>query len=151
MTRVMENLPAAIGDSFWRGRGNVMVRLSQVFFLLLLTALGCRNGTEPLLPLHPVKGQVVNKGVPVKGGSLLFQRMNDQKPPAVVGPVDQAGGFELSTIRGKKGIPGAPAGQYQVTYNPPVLGKDTLPLTMSRIVEIAAHSNEIRIDVGERE
>lgn len=113
----------------------------------LAAALGCQT-EEALPPLFPVEGTVVNKGVPVKGGAVSFMRQDEQTPLIVIGDVDEDGNFTLATVKGRQKIPGAPQGNYRVTYSPPVIGKQALPVTPAQVYAVAPSPNKISIDLA---
>jgi hypothetical protein len=127
-----------------------MTRLRPLIFIFPLLALSCASG-EPLPPLFPVTGQVVKNGAPVKGGSLSFVRLHEQRPYVIVGQVTDAGAFEMYFIHERKKIPGVPEGEYHVTYSPPVLGKDAFPVTLPNPIEIGRETKGLRLDIGVRE
>jgi hypothetical protein len=113
----------------------------------LVFALGC-GSHHALPPLHPVTGKVVKNGTPVKGGSVTFSRLKDPTPLIVNAAVDDAGRFALATLEERTRHPGAPEGEYQVTYSPPVLGKDAFPVTIARTVTITAKASDLVIDLA---
>jgi hypothetical protein len=127
-----------------------MVRSIPAAAFGLVLAIGCTPQPHmALAPLHPVTGRVVNGGAAVKGGSVTFSRLNDQTPLIVNAAVDEAGHFELATLQDHMRHPGAPEGDYQVMYSPPVLGKGALPVTWAKTVTIAAKANEVVVDLAD--
>jgi hypothetical protein len=115
--------------------------------VILVFVIGC-GPHHTLPPLHPVSGMVVKGGKPVKGGSVMFSRLKDPTPLIVNAAVDDAGQFELATLDDHTRHPGAPEGEYQVTYSPPVLSKKSFPVTLPRMVTIAAKANDLVLDLA---
>ncbi len=91
---------------------NPLLQPCRVLALLAAAALGCSSGDR--VPMHPVRGQVLYNGKPVKGAQVVFhplepQSVNVQKPLAYT---DAEGRFSLMSERPGDG---APAGEYAVT------------------------------------
>lgn len=127
-----------------------MFRWIPLVPLGLVLAMGC--GPKDTLPaLHPVTGKVVNRGTSVKGGSVTFSRMNDQRALIVNAAVDEAGQFELATLQERTRHPGAPEGEYQVIYSPSVLGKGAFPVTVAKTVTVTSKANDVVIDLAAAE
>src|SRR5436190_22072577 len=116
-----------------------MARGFAVSCLMLAIASGCSEEKTPPLPtLHPVRGHVVNAGVPVKGGSVSFQLIDNPAPYVINGGVDDTGRFTVSTFKNTQRVPGAPEGKYRVIYNPPALGKSAFPVMLAGTFDVAA-------------
>jgi hypothetical protein len=93
------------------------------FLLLtaLLCALGCSSGGPPLPKTYPAAGIVVFKsGKPMTGGSLELTTTEDTLL-RVVGTIDSDGHFTLSTRKDNSRADGAPAGEYRVMVQPPLV------------------------------
>lgn len=91
---------------------NVMARRWLPFAALAaLLFLGCGGPKN-----YPVRGKVVfqNDGRPLRGGTVLFERVEEPKEQAS-GELDDDGLFELGNTRGLGAIPG----EYQVLLEPP--------------------------------
>jgi hypothetical protein len=113
------------------------------------TASGCGKSNDANLPpLHPVRGQLLNKGAPVTEGAVSFHPLNEQAAVIINGKLDNEGRFELTTVRGASRVPGAPAGQYQVIYSPPVLGKNALPVSLPGLTKIDAGTTDLALDMA---
>ncbi|MCS7304246.1 MAG: hypothetical protein NZ602_03955 [Thermoguttaceae bacterium] len=131
---------------------------------------GCGGGKgrpEGELPkLQPVRGQLLRAGQPVSGGSLQLEPLSSQKAPASSGQsmqnlsiganVKPDGGFEVVTLHtlSMKSAPGAPVGQYRVTYLPPASGKPEdqaafQPITLPQPITIQEGQNELRLSLDQ--
>ena len=84
---------------------NPLLQPCRVLALLAAAALGCSSGDRG--PMHPVRGQVLYNGKPVKGAQVVFhplepQSVNVQKPLAYT---DAEGRFSLMSERPGDGAP----------------------------------------------
>lgn len=117
--------------------------------LLIVLTSGCGAKPAPLPELHAVTGQLVRQGAPVAGGFLSFKAVDTQAAPMVNAQVDQDGKFRLMTIpEGGTATAGVPAGKYMVTYSPPALDQNNLPVTLAQPIEIQASTTQITVDLG---
>jgi hypothetical protein len=126
------------------------------FVVLGLGVAGCSAPPQPEFgELHPVTGVVKQDGKPVSGGVVRFRPDPDKPEFLINSEVASDGTFSLSTVRttDKQGErrPGAPAGQYKVTYEPK-LGDQTAdryrePVTLPKPVTIEAKSNQLTIEL----
>ena len=118
---------------------------------------GCgKDGNQPAFAeLHPVKGVVKRGGQPVKAGMVRFFPDPD-KPDFIINSLVQSDGtFTLTTVRStdSKGErkPGAPAGNYKVTYMPDALdqtgGGSTEPIPILKPVTVTAGAKEIVLEL----
>jgi hypothetical protein len=117
----------------------------------LLIAISCAGCTSsgPALELQPVKGRVLKNGQPVQGGAVVLKRANEQAILIVNGEVDGDGWFEPGTIQDNERRPGMPAGDYFVTYNPPLsTDQNVLPITLPAPVKIETATKEFTVDIG---
>lgn len=96
---------------------------------------------------------VVNKGIPVKGGSVHFNLVDNPAPYVIDGVVKDDGRFELTTMKGTKPYSGAPEGKYKVMYTAPGDGQSvTAPRIAAATYEVVANkNNELVVDVGAKE
>ncbi len=113
----------------------------------VICLLGCGRGEE-VPPVYVVKGRVLKNGQPVRGGQIKFAGVQETAAILVRGTVGEDGSFTLATTRGKTTVSGAPAGTYQVLYQPPRAGtalKDPakmrafLPVTVSQNCKVEPH------------
>ncbi|MBY0514206.1 MAG: hypothetical protein K2P78_09890 [Gemmataceae bacterium] len=136
--------------------------MRPIAILSLAAALlaGCGGGKDqpPFSDLHPVKGVVMRNGQPVKGGAVRFNPDPDRPGFLINSDVAADGTFNLSTVRttdsqGER-KPGAPAGNYKVTFIPP-LGDQTAGGQVSAIdlpgtVTVEAKENNLTIDLPKK-
>jgi hypothetical protein len=123
-------------------------RWSTVLMLVGALAAGCGKAAEELPPLYPVTGKVVKHGKPVQGGTLQFSPVNEQAVRTVNGHVGQDGKFDISTLKGRDAMPGAPEGAYRVTYVPPDVGKSVQPVTSQKTYKVEPRANDFTFEVG---
>lgn len=136
------------------------VRLWIVLALAPFVA-GCGGGggNQPTFPdLHPVKGVVKRDGAPVKGGAVAFAPNPAQPDFLINSEVGPDGTFELSTVRttdrsGER-KKGAPAGNYKVTFTPP-LGDQTAggalgPVDVPKPATVAAGPNDLTVELPKK-
>ncbi len=130
-----------------------MTRLaSTLLAAVLLTALGCNSGPT----VHPVKGQVINKGkgpaTDLAGYSVQFQSTTD---PAEMpgGPIDADGTFLIYTRVGGEVIPGAKEGSYLACFLPPAVeGGAPPPLVIpKRYTSLETSKLQYSVKPGENE
>ncbi len=135
------------------------LRLAAALSLLLSLGLwaGCQS-KAPQKALHPVRGQVLYQGVPIKDCRVIFYPMDDpndiERPEAYT---DEGGYFE---VMGRRDRPGAAVGRYQVAFlwmdrhpepdgSSDFIGPNKLPAKYGRaetstvIVEIKEGKNEL--------
>jgi hypothetical protein len=79
------------------------------FVMAILTVAGCGDEGGIGKPLHPVKGTVTRGGQPVANITVVFNGSDGYGPR---GTTNAEGVYELNT----GGEPGAPAGEYTVTF-----------------------------------
>lgn len=126
--------------------------------LLLSLALGgCGGADQPPFPeLSPVKGVVKRGNDPVAGGDIKFTPEPDRPEFIVNSVVGADGTYSLTTVRttdtrGER-KPGAPAGNYKVTYIPPHNSKTSTksftPIDLKALVTVQAGANDIAIDLS---
>lgn len=122
----------------------------------LLLLPGCRAGvSQPdFPPLVPVKGVVVRNGQPVTGGAIRFDPQPESTEFLINSDVASDGSFQLSTVRltdtsGER-RPGAPAGQYVVTFMPPA-GDQTAgyvgPIALPEPVAISSSTSSLTVEL----
>lgn len=137
---------------------------SQLHWILLasggLLLPGCSSSTtQPdFADLHQVKGVVKRAGQPVKGGVVTFTGVPADPAFIINSEVGPDGNYTLSTVRttdtaGER-KPGAPAGKYKVTYEPP-LGDQTAggqidPIELPATVTVQAGDNDIPLVLPRR-
>ncbi|MCZ2341268.1 MAG: hypothetical protein LC104_05660 [Bacteroidales bacterium] len=106
--------------------------------------------------LKPVKGTVTHKGKPVVGGVVVFQSEPDKPDFLVNGEVGSDGSYTLTTVRlndrtGER-KPGAPTGNYRITYTPvsgdQTVGKAAVPIVVPRLVTIDGREDVLNIDLS---
>ncbi len=86
---------------------------------LVLVAAGCGGGALPRT--FPAGGKVIHKnGKPLTGGSVEFTTVADPLL-RVVGTIGSDGTFTLSTVKDNAKADGAPAGEYRVMVQPPLV------------------------------
>jgi hypothetical protein len=136
-----------------------MRRCWVLFFVVLgLAVLGCGKGDD-MPPLHPVKGKVVHKGQPVRGGRVELHPVNDQGLIFVNAEVGNDGTFTLITRKGSRSAPGAPEGSYHVLYLPPLAagpGDQADPAKAQALkpsqfptpFKVEARTNELTLDLA---
>lgn len=150
-------------DKFLEATGNSDMRPQLYVGLLAFGSLilaGCASSTtQPNFPdLHPVKGVVKRAGQPVKGGVVTFTSVPQESAFMINSEVSSDGTYNLSTVRttdttGERKM-GAPAGKYQVTYQPP-LGDQTAggqlePIDLPDKVTIQTGENNIQLVLPRR-
>lgn len=93
--------------------------LRQALTGLLVAVAGCGPSLPAPPTVLPVSGTVLLAGKPVTSGQVQFTKDGDTTL-TVIGDVQSDGTFTLQTklIDGRK-LPGAVAGTYRVTFNPP--------------------------------
>lgn len=94
-----------------------------VKYLAFVSIVLCLGGCGPSTPppeTQPVVGSAkFSDGKPITSGALQFQSTTD-KQVVTVGEVKLDGSFTLETLRDGHRVPGAMAGEYNVTYTPPM-------------------------------
>jgi len=78
---------------------------------LLLIVSGCGNKDSGQLKLMPVGGTVTLDGKAISGVMLSFVPTGSTRGTGANGCTDRAGKYELTTVRGGKGMP---VGEYKV-------------------------------------
>jgi hypothetical protein len=129
--------------------------LRRTFSFLLVLVLGCGTSRpEGDLPeLHPTRGVVTSAGKPVAGGLLRLKAVaSADNNLRVTGPVGADGAFELSTTHAlsQRKAPGAPTGDYTVTYMPPGETQSVMPVKLSQRVTIKPGPNELTLKLDGR-
>lgn len=79
------------------------------FVMATLLFAGCGGDDSIGMPLHPVKGTVTRDGQPVANITVVFNSSEGYGPR---GTTNEEGVYELQT----GGEPGAPVGDYTVTF-----------------------------------
>jgi hypothetical protein len=120
--------------------------------VLVSCSSGCLNPAFPAL--HQVQGAVTLDGEPVKGGSVRFVPSAGDSKFIFRAPVGLDGSYILTTSRASgprsEIHPGAPTGQYSVTYTPIMRadGTDQLhPIRLPTVVTVKAGDNDIPIQL----
>lgn len=134
--------------------------LNRIWISLALAVLccGCESGRpQPAFSdLHPATGIVTKGGQAVSGGVVTFTSQPDRQEFMINSEVGADGRFSLTTVRATDSQgerrPGAPAGEYTVTYLPPV--KDQItgnlePIVLSKSVTIQAGDNDLKLELPE--
>ena len=107
-----------IGRTSFRFDRVVWARSLLLAGMLLLSA--CSNSFDAHPPVYPVKGKVVVKGQPMKGGTIIFEydgadgaalKSPPGQPFRVTGKINNEGTFNLVAYTGAEGMP---AGNYKV-------------------------------------
>lgn len=130
---------------------------------LALLAAGLTGGCEhrpagDLPALYPVTGSVIRESQPVAGGSLRFRPQADpdaSEDIIIIADVSAEGRFEVHTLHAlsQKRAAGAPLGQYEVTYMPPMGDQTTsnvsdyVPLTLATPQRVVEGSNELALEL----
>jgi hypothetical protein len=130
-------------------------------FAALVFMAGCGDGRPKasLPPLHPVQGKVVKGAVAVSGGAIQFMPATDSpeyRDLAIGAELKPDGTFELSTLHtlSQKKDTGAPAGEFQAIYTPPmgdqtkVSMTDLSPITLPHAYTVKPGTNELTIDLA---
>jgi hypothetical protein len=87
---------------------------------LVLLAAGC-TGSGVLPPTYPARGTVVSSdGKPLTGGSVQFTAAADPLL-RVFGTIASDGSFTLTSVKDNARADGAPAGEYRVAVQPPLV------------------------------
>lgn len=132
--------------------------LERVWILLALAVLcgGCESGRpQPAFSdLHAATGVVTKGGSAVSGGVVTFTPQPDRQEFMINSEVGADGRFSLTTVRAtdSKGErrPGAPAGEYSVTYLPPVKDQTTGnldPIVLPNPIKIQAGGNDLKLQL----
>jgi hypothetical protein len=80
-------------------------------------AAGCQPADMPAT--FPVSGSVAYvDGQPMKGGTIQLAPTGNDPSLLLTGTIDDNGQFTLFTLKGKRKVPGAVEGQYEVTILP---------------------------------
>ena len=124
----------------------------------LVAGCGQNSGQPPFAELNPVKGVVNFGGQPVKGGAVQFIPDPASAEFLINSEVGNDGTFTLTTVRttDTKGErkPGAPAGKYKVTYNPPLADQTTgataNPIELPTPITVNAGANDLMIDLPKK-
>jgi hypothetical protein len=124
--------------------------------LIAMLLAGCSEPQPDWPELHPASGVVKQNGKPVTGGAVQFAPQPERFEFHTNSELGPDGRFTLTTVRttdahGER-RPGAPAGEYQVTYIAPIVDQTagfTEPKTLTRLVTIAAGANELTIELNE--
>ncbi len=127
----------------------MLLRWAPLFLLLGFAVLGCGKG-EDIPKLYPAKGKVVRNGKAVKGEFIQFRPVKDMGEIFINGMVGADGTFELSTKRKGDPAPGAPEGEYQVTYMPPGKDQSDPPVTPAKTYKVEPKSNDFTVDVSKK-
>ncbi len=109
---------------------------------------GC--GEKVQLPqTYPVRGRVVYKGGgPLAGGVVQFQARSDPRL-LTNGETDADGNFALTTHVGGRKLPGAVAGEHQVTVVPPMPADQSAePIVLPQPYTVQAKENFFTIEVA---
>ncbi len=132
----------------------------RLLLLLLTLAIipGCGKGRpEGELPeLYPAGGIVTRGGQPVPVGLLRFRPVQPDTQSSnylVTSLVGQDGRFELATMHAlsQKKKPGAPAGDYTITYMPPVEGQVVPMVNLKQKFTISSDGdNELAVKLDGR-
>lgn len=131
----------------------------RIWISLALAVLcsGCESGRpQPAFSdLHPATGIVTQSGKTVGGGVVTFTPQPDRQEFLINSEVGDDGRFSLSTVRAtdSKGErrPGAPAGEYRVTYLPPVKNQtagNLDPIALPKHTTIQAGSNDLKLELS---
>jgi hypothetical protein len=131
-------------------------RLWAAPVLVAVFLSGCGEPQPEWPELHAVSGVVKQNGKPVTGGAVQFAPRPERWEFHTNSEVGPDGRFTLTTVRttdaqGER-RPGAPAGEYQVTYIAPIADQTagfTEPKTLTRLVTIAAGANDLNIELNE--
>jgi hypothetical protein len=92
------------------------VLLGAVLFVIV----GCQSGPAPP-KTYAARGKVVYQdGKPMPGGSLELTTTDDPLL-RVFGEIGTDGSFSLTTVKDNMRVDGAPAGQYRVMVQPPMV------------------------------
>ncbi len=117
------------------------------FLFALAVLTGC--GKPVNLPkLNVVKGTVTSSGQAVKGGRLALKAEPDNPDLNINALVDQNGFFEvISMDRDGKKRPGAPEGNYRVTYIPQTTEHNVSPIELPALYTVEAKANQWTVDL----
>jgi hypothetical protein len=139
------------------GQHSMMIRRAtfvsgQVFTARLLLLAGtlllsaCSSAFDDHPPVYPVKGKVIFKGKPMKGGTILFEYAGEgsdtlKGPPGqpfrVTGKINNEGTFNLVAYPGSEGMP---AGNYKVGISIVQGRSESNILNRTLVVEKKGHS-----------
>lgn len=86
-----------------------LIVVSASAALSVVAPSGCSGAKDNRPARVPVSGQVLHKGQPVEGATVIFEPVGST--PAATGQTDAAGRFQLTTFDPNDG---AVAGEYQV-------------------------------------
>lgn len=131
-----------------------------VLCLLCGVLTGCGGQVElaEFEALKPIKGTVTQAGQPVSGGVIVFQSEPDKPDFLVNSEVGSDGSYTLTTVRlndrtGER-KPGAPAGNYRVTYTPVIQDQTAQgaagPITLPKLVVIDGREEVLNIDLPKK-
>jgi len=121
----------------------------------LVLLVGCKAKNQPQFgDLFPVTGTVLASGKAVSGGVVRFAPDPDKPDFLINSEVGSDGRFKLSTVRttdtsGER-KPGAPAGNYKVTYTPSVTDQTAgykQPVTLPKAVTVEPKENDLKIEL----
>lgn len=117
------------------------------FISIALCLGGCGPSTPPP-ETHPVVGQAkFTDGKPVTAGTLQFQSTTD-KQVITVGEVKPDGTFAVETLRDGHRVPGAMAGEYHVTYTPPMGNAPRMiSIKLPKPVAISVGENQVSVTI----
>jgi hypothetical protein len=109
-------------------------------------SFGCGPAATPPPATHPVKGQVLVDGQPLKAGAVIFDSLAEPRW-TTQGEVND-GSFSLSILHETKNIQGAVPGEYRVTILLPSLDQKTKrePIVMENTEKIVAGENSIKLE-----
>jgi len=127
------------------------------FASVLLFAIGsasCSKKANHLPAFHPVKGVVQLNGQRVNGGELYIRPEESQPNLVIMAQVGNDGSFEVFSMdtqdrEGKK-LPGAPEGNYELTYAPPNQDQTEKLIELASLFAVQAKSNEWVVELKER-
>jgi adhesin HecA-like repeat protein len=138
----------------WRAQTRRSASL-RTFSLLLVLAMGCGTSRPAgdLPELHPARGVVTRGGKPISGGALRLKAVaSADNNLRVTGLVGADGAFEFSTMHAlsQRKAPGAPAGEYTVTYIPPGETQSVKPIAVPGRVTIKSGENDLTLKLDGR-
>jgi hypothetical protein len=138
---------------------DMLRRTRRVIFGLagagLLLAAAC-NGPPPLPKTYPAVGTVFKGKEPMVGGSIQFVNKDDPLL-LIVGDIGRDGKFKLRTVKDTQTAEGAPAGEYDVTVQPPAVEdkrggvegahKHVPPIPLGTKYKVEARDNTFKIEL----
>lgn len=117
--------------------------------VLIGIALGGCGEKVQLPQTYPVRGRVVYKGGdPMAGGVVQFQARSDPRL-LTTGETGADGTFALTTQVGHRKLPGAIAGEHQVTVVPPMPADQSVePIILPHPYTVEAKDNFFTIEIN---